>query len=101
MTGTDMIAEERLRQVFECGYTPESDDAHTAGELLECAVQIAEDVVVEAGGVVKVPWPQQRAQRVREKYGSDYQKRLAIAAALIAAEIDRLERRRVGNSTPG
>jgi hypothetical protein len=36
-------------------------------------------------------WPCERAEHVKEKYGSDLVSRLAIAGALLAAEIDRLQ----------
>lgn len=37
MTGIELIAKERQRQIEQEGWTAEHDSQHTAGELLQCA----------------------------------------------------------------
>lgn len=100
MTGADLIAEERARQIHEKGWTAENDDRQESGELLECAVAIADEVYAgceHTPGDTLCPesanhWPISRAFHVKKKYGRDHIRRLVIAGALIAAEIDRLQR---------
>lgn len=95
-TGAELIAAERERQVNEKGWTAEKDDLQTDGEILECAVKIADEVF--NGDDSPIPmrpyheWPIERSNYVRNKYGTDHIRRLVIAGALIAAEIDRLLR---------
>jgi hypothetical protein len=88
-SGASLIAAERQRQIAECGRTATQDDAQSDGQLLECAVLIADSV---ACGLSGHAWPAQRASHVIAKYGADHIRRLTIAGALIAAEIDRLQR---------
>lgn len=95
MTGAELIAQERQRQIQACGWTPEHDDTQTSGELLECAIAIADDVWTDtdsSNGPRIGTWPFQRSRHVIQKYGKDHIRRLTIAGALIAAEIDRLQR---------
>lgn len=115
MTGAERIAAERARQVAAKGYTPERDDRQTGYQLTECAHLILQDLWddmeidgFEADDSIDSPvgpgpdlpavpgvtdgWPARRADHVAEKYGADYRRRLVIAGALIAAEIDRLDR---------
>ncbi len=95
--GTGAIIRERAKQVLKKGYGPEWDDVHTDGSLLIAALLIACEV---AGHELKDveppsadgPWPDTLALHVKSKYDSDPCRRLAIAGALIAAEIDRLRR---------
>ena len=88
MTGIELIAAERQGQVEREGYTPEHDDAHANRELLAAAICYAHN----AGQFKQGPptmWP----------FGNpdwkpgDNIKDLAKAGALIAAEIDRLQRK--------
>jgi hypothetical protein len=88
--GAELIADERDRQLSN-GWVAASDDRQTDGQLLDCAVRVATDVLGDCAQVRRC-WPHERATHVREKYGSDYIRRLTIAGALIAAEIDRLRR---------
>ena len=96
MSGAELIEQERARQIEQCGWTAEKDDAHDSSELLECAIQVADDVWAGKDDfrmpMKEASWPYQRAGHVCQKYGTDHIRRLAIAGALIAAEIDRLER---------
>lgn len=93
--GVALIAAERRRQIEAEGWTPEHDDEHANGEMLHAAMayQMQTDAVTKG---VKLPecfrpkfWP----------WGIDWWKpstdpvrNLTKAGALIAAEIDRLQR---------
>lgn len=81
------IWKERMRQITQEGFTPEHDDKHSNEELASAAVFYA---APEKYGEMFAFWqfagpPPNRArvQRIRQ---------LVIAAALIVAEIERLER---------
>lgn len=99
MTGVELIAAERTRQIEEKGYTAELDDRWDNLALVFCADMIIGDYISEQGGVppedapAHLGWHAERANHVRKKYGPDYITRLKIAGAFIAAEIDRLTRR--------
>lgn len=102
VTGVELIAAERERQVSEEGWTPEHDDTHTVGELAMAAATYA------------FPWSFVPTH-LRDKYSSrehlwpwdkdtfkpagrgrnhhaERLRELSKAGALIAAEIDRLQR---------
>jgi hypothetical protein len=95
--GLELIGLERKRQVNEEGWTPEHDDGHHGRELALAAACYAagepvyvqrffdgdEDHMVDA-------WPWECEFDKREKH--ERIKQLAIAGALIAAEIERLIR---------
>jgi hypothetical protein len=100
MSGAELIAAERRRQVAEKGYDAEHDDAQTDGSLLTAGILIACDVAGHALANVDPPdlngpWPDALLLHVREKHAGDEVRQLVIAGAMIAAEIDRLLR---GNS---
>lgn len=85
-TGTELIAEERARQISAEGWTPEHDDKHGMSELAMAAVCYATPAAHR--GTTYWPWSSRwwkptPENRIRE---------LAKAGALIAAEIDRLQR---------
>lgn len=99
-TGIEIIAEERQRQIEVEGWTPEHDDAHFNNDLANAAATYAMDANCRTAVTNLVPecelagvpptWPWDKVwykptpdDRVRE---------LAKAGALIAAEIDRLNR---------
>jgi hypothetical protein len=111
MRGIDSIAAERERQVTEEGWTADHDDTHGAGELAwAAACYAAPERILRhhegangSHGFVE-PWPTEthRQTRYADDFGS-YRvgwprpdcsriEQLAKAGALIAAEIDRLER---------
>ena len=113
MTGCQLIAEERLRQVTTEGWTLEHDDAHCCGSLAMAAACYAAPVPIRAEMEVpcgcreaicphsafgksewRDPWPWGPEWDKRNKH--DRIKALAIAGALIAAEIDRLQRAKRG-----
>ena len=101
--GLDMIVAERFRQVGVHGYPPDRDDQHTDGQLLACAERVISGVLGDRGQTAQLVtggWPRVRAAHVKEKYGADYKKRLTIAGALVAAEIDRLIRREKSPAPP-
>lgn len=101
--GADLIAAERQRQITAEGWTPDHDDAHDLGELAEAAACYATQQRAmerrEIRGSTRTPtrtvpvpkawpwdaewWKPTPENRVRE---------LVKAGALIAAEIDRLQR---------
>ncbi len=100
MNGIELIAAERQRQIEVEGWTPEHDDEHISGQMADAASCFARtkkgpyvSLGVDWGGHhVRVPhrWPWHASwwkptpdDRIRE---------LAKAGALIAAEIDRLQR---------
>lgn len=96
-TGIELIAEERLRQVEQEGWSFEHDDKHTEGELSNAAAYYAltkdmRDFMDRNWGndMHLYIWPFDLKwlkltpdNRIRE---------LVKAGALIAAEIDRLQR---------
>lgn len=114
MTGAELIAEERARQISAEGWTPEHDDTHADGEMVCAAIcyatprrrreyeprEMSEDQSISFSERIKnVPklWPwhpswwKSSRDRVRE---------LTKAGALIAAEIDRLQREDARKAIP-
>lgn len=95
MTGIELIAAERERQVSVEGWTPEHDDGHVNGELAEAAHCYAATSVYFAKGwdvrrvIQYLSWPWEVSWW---KPSSDPVQNLAKAGALIAAEIDRRQR---------
>lgn len=97
-TGIELIAEERQRQIDVEGWTPEHDDTevgHQKGELATAAACYTLISSEDAKGLVEIDdifinrlWPW---QPVWWKPTSDI-RNLVKAGALIAAEIDRLQR---------
>jgi hypothetical protein len=83
--GVAQIAEERQRQITDEGWTPEHDDEHSNDELACAAAAYA---MSDDKEMVEMLWPWQR-QWWKPK---DRKRDLVRAGALIAAEIDRLER---------
>ncbi len=78
-----LIAKERLRQLEQ--WSPEHDRHHDDGEL---AVRAAELAVFGTGATVSCQNPD--GWGLVEKHRDDRLRQLVIAAALIAAEIDRI-----------
>lgn len=101
-TGIELIADERERQITAEGWTPEHDDTHTEGELADAAAAYAvcdrtanRDVGIGVKMVQSLwPWDAAWFKRRRgvEQMGAERLHELAKAGALIAAEIDRLQR---------
>lgn len=95
------IGLERLRQ-HRKGRTDERDDTQTSGELLQCGVLVCLDVLglelSPLSQTIVSSWPEERAEHIAEKYGDDHIRRLTIAGAMIAAEIDRLQRKKAASA---
>lgn len=98
-SGVERIARERRRQIEEEGFTAEHDDRHTAGDLAVFAAALA-----VYGTDARIEDPLERVGyridgRETDDWGlcaghrQDRLRQLEIAGALIAAEIDRVERR--------
>ena len=100
MSGIELIAAERQRQLNEEGWTPEHDDEHNGAEMIDAAAEYARYTAI----LVRDP----SASELREwetpsgdwpwhpdcwKPDADPIRNLVKAGALIAAEIDRLERK--------
>lgn len=91
------IADERLRQVQEEGWSPEHDDEHAGGEMADAAacyaassVSLKREVVFrgERMGVWRNVWPFAHSWWKPKSRRRD----LVRAAALIVAEIERIDR---------
>ena len=86
MTGIELIAAERERQVSVKGWTLEHDDEHTYGELVDAAICYAQcESYANTSNIF--PW-----EKEFWKPSDDPIRNLSKAGALIAAEIDRLRR---------
>ena len=93
-SGAELIAAERKRQVEQDGSTAEHDDRWAAGQMANAAASYATTERIRDGSSIFDPsvwpwpanwWKPTPTNRVRE---------LVKAGALIAAEIDRLQRAR-------
>ena len=107
-TGIDLIAEERQRQIDEEGWTAKHDDEHKTGHLALAAALYATPIKLyglnssPTSLVAFDPWPWVVTHNVdgAHVHSKHWDKRmkhprlrqLAIAGALIAAEMDRLMR---------
>jgi len=113
MSAIEEIAAERQRQVEAEGWTPEHDDTHCDGSLALAAALYATprplfDVQKGANGIQwRDPWPW-HTEHIYSRYGDgdpayylpdgdkrkkhDRRRQLVISAALIVAEIERLDR---------
>ena len=91
MNGTELIAQERQRQIEVEGWTPEHDDEHDCGEMAAAGASYALfDPSMLEGDWEPSFWPWDK----KWWKPSEYQIRnLVKAGALIAAEIDRLQRK--------
>lgn len=85
----DVMAE-RLRQISAEGWTPEHDDEHTHGELVQAAADLCvygtDFRVVDPDGDRMIGWG------ITERHRDDRRRQLVIAGALVLAEIERLDR---------
>lgn len=95
-TGVELIAAERLRQTSQEGWTPEHDDRHKKFQLTLAAVSYAQAVASPDDWAVSngekprpTDWPWGKKWW---KPSADPIRNLVKAGALIAAEIDRLQR---------
>ena len=115
MTGILDIAAERQRQIEQEGWTPEHDDQHTDGSLAAAAACYAMPLKIEIDGFgvtisepdaetdelhagVPIGWPEGWSFHWWKP--KDRRADLVRAGALIAAEIDRLDRANSPEETP-
>ena len=92
-TGIELIAAERERQVSQEGWTPEHDDAHTDQNLARAAACYAYPGrlgLISVDGQTTTAWPWRAQDDKRARFSRI--RCLVVAGALIAAEIDRLNR---------
>ncbi len=94
MTGIELIAAERERQISVEGWTSQHDDAHAEQELANAACYYADAAALIQHGftnydVVPSGWQWEKSWW---KPSPDPIRNLEKAGALIAAEIDRLQR---------
>lgn len=92
--GVTAIAQERRGQIEREGYAPSEDDGYTAGELVQAAVAYATWEWSEADdreGHLAVHWPASWNPAAFKP--RDYRANLVRSGALIAAELDRLDRK--------
>jgi hypothetical protein len=93
MTGVELIAAERARQVG-IGWTPAHDMAHTGGQLLDAAMVYALYKTGDDMGDFLISlediWPWADGDSLTKIAAMPTKERLAKAGALIAAELDRL-----------
>lgn len=92
--GIELIAKERQRQIHVKRWSPAHDDEHIDGSLRVAAAMCACD-----GTDANVEDPLGRDWGITKRHGykgeePDEIHLLAVAGALIAAEIDRLQRKR-------
>ncbi len=85
--GVELIAAERRRQIEQEDWTPEHDDEHSMGELRQAARAYAGDPGHASNPPAGWPWDEEWW-----KPSEDAVRNLVKAGALIAAEIDRLQR---------
>ena len=106
-TGVELIAEERRRQIEEEGWTSEHDDKHKSGEMIFAgvcyAINFGFNAIGQKGKYRLLPWSEMIfAPKEWIKYlwpfeecwwkPKDNLRDLIRAGALIAAEIDRIQR---------
>ncbi len=86
MTGAESIAAERQRQIDEEGWTAKHDDTFWSGQLVYAAISYARARNRDSRPPGMWPWTSEWWKP------KDYRSNLVRAGALIAAEIDRLDR---------
>lgn len=96
--GAVLIASERQRQIEKEGWSAAHDDGHSNQEMILAAIAYASVDLARKGflrdrlGLSVWPW-----ETSWWKPNRDHIRNLVKAGALIAAEIDRLERQREGS----
>jgi hypothetical protein len=89
--GSGDIGHERNRQILHEGWHASHDDQHADQEMLTAAILYAASCFSDARRhLVNIRWPWDEEWDKRDKH--DTRRKLVIAGALIAAEIDRLDR---------
>ena len=98
-TGIELIAKERQEQIKKHGRTISYDVKHNNHYQLSGAAGLLthldpEDYGDDTDACCPVEWDERLWEKMMSK---DYEERLIIAGAFIAAEIDRLQRKPTGN----
>lgn len=95
-TGIELIAAERARQISQEGWTPEHDDEHDNGQLARAAACYAMGVFERQRALNSdcniLGWLWPWSMRCWKPTPDNRIRELTKAGALIAAEIDRLQR---------
>jgi len=94
-TGIELIAEERDRQISAEGWTPEHDNGHTNGELAAAAASYALASWSRTTAEEMWPWGREEYKPQPDNGHATHEERIrnfTRAGALLAAEIDRLQR---------
>lgn len=86
MSALGLIDDERRKQI-ENGYDAAHDDRHNEKEIVRAALRILSDYVGDDD--YELGWEQELALKMR---GRPPIERLTVAAAMIAAEIERVQR---------
>lgn len=88
------IIEEREKMFFNFGH--KHDDEQTRGEIAVVVGMIVLDVVDDRDKAFSAEYadtrPGRLAEQIRTLYKTDYKKRLVVAAAMLLAEIERVDR---------
>lgn len=107
MTGIELIAQERQRQITQEGWTAEHDAGHRMGELSAAAACYTTVASAEVRGSCAKEWPADMFDGFSDsslywpwnnswwKPSDDPVRNLVKAGALIAAEIDRIQRQQL------
>lgn len=89
------VAAERLRQIEAEGYSPAHDDKHTDGELALAAAMYAipyDNPDIDQDDFIGLQMALEIGSGWTVKPDTDKRRRLVKAAALIVAEVERLDR---------
>lgn len=108
-TGIELIAKERQEQIEKHGWNAKHDDKHNTGELADAAAVCAStvriynkfeyannthfDVLAMKGWKLPLDWDGNRLLDNNKSSKKTRIHQLKVAGALIAAEIDRLQRK--------
>ena len=105
LDGIALIGKERLRQIGKLGYTFDHDDKHFNGDLAAAALCYLGTAYLNSArsyDLLRLRWPSVASwghpidivdpADSRQKQTAERIRRLTVAGALIAAEIDRLAR---------
>jgi hypothetical protein len=93
-TATQLIYEERIRQIEVEGFLHDHDDEHAAGELAMAAMCYCLDPIWRPAEMAPLGWPWVGGGEMDgfKPTPDDRIKELVKAGALIVAEIERLQR---------
>lgn len=94
-SGADLIRAERIRQIVVEGFTAAHDDSHRFGEMAKGAAAYTLAANIGENALIPACWPW--TQRWWKPSNNPVHN-LIRAGALIAAEIDRLQRKQAGKT---